>query len=140
MPQSNEQMGKLEIANRYMIGQSIETIANDMDMAPSLVKYTLTEDTVQDYLAKAASNKETQMHIRRIDRADTMMDAILDRIESFIRDENFTVDKRRDSHVSLIKDVLLNKLPTAINKAIGTAININLGNTTTNSPVDSALS
>lgn len=132
-------MGKLEIANRFMIGQTIEEIADGMDMAPNLVRYTLAEDTVQDYLAKSSNNKETQMHLRRISRADGIMDTLLDRIEEFIKDQDFTVDRWKDSHVSLIKDVLLNKLPTAINKAIGTAININIGSTTANTQTDSAL-
>lgn len=121
----------MEIVNRFLIGETPEYIAEQMSIGTDMVRYHLAEDSSQDYLAKSASNKEVQLHIKRIDRAGDMMDVLLDRIEKFIANEEFTVEKRKDSHVALVKDVLLNKLPTSINKAIGTAININLGWVTT---------
>ena len=124
---ANEQMQKMEIVNRFLIGKTPEEIGTDMGLSTQMVKYYLAQDSAQDYLAKSASNKEVQLHLKRIDRAGSMMDTLLNRIEDFIANEEFTVEKWKDSHVALVKDVLLNKLPTSINKAIGTAININLG-------------
>jgi len=126
----------LEIANRFLIGQSVEQISKDMGLSEDIIKYTLTQEKLQDYISKSASNKEIQLHLRRIDRATDMMDILLTRIEEFITDESIPISKWKDSHVSLMKDVLLNKLPSTINKAIGTAININLGWPTTQTSVN----
>lgn len=123
-----------------MLWHTTQDIANDLNIEESIVKYTLTQEKVQDYILKSASNKEMQLHLRRIDRADDMLDNLLNRIELFLEDESIPVSKWKDSHVSLIKDVVLNKLPSAINKAIGTAININLGWTTQQATVDNSLS
>jgi len=136
---ANEQIQKMEIVNRFLIGKTPEEIAEDMELSTQMVKYYLAQDSAQDYLAKSASNKEVQLHLKRIDRAGSMMDTLLNRIEDFIANEEFTVEKRKDSHVALVKDVLLNKLPTSINKAIGTAININLWWTTSSNTTEHPL-
>jgi hypothetical protein len=69
-----------------------------------------------------------QLHLRRIRRAGELLDPLLDRIEDLINDNEFPITKRKDSHVALMKDVLLNKLPSTIAKTIGLAIQMNFGN------------
>lgn len=118
----------LEIANKFLIGQPPKAIADSTGIDIGIVTYLLASEKVQDYIQRASSNEEVQMHMKRIKRAWTLMDDLLDKIEEMIVDPEFKAKDFRDSHVALLKDVFLNKLPLTINKSIQTAININFGN------------
>ena len=115
---------KLEIANRFLIWQDSHTISTVLNIPSSLITYWLASEQVQDYIQRAAGNQELQLHLKRLKRAEWLLDPLLNQIESLINNPDFPVEKRKDSHVSLIKDVLLNRLPTSINKIITTAIKI----------------
>ena len=115
------------IANSFLIGQKVETIAYQNNMTIDQVRRILADDNVQKYLDKASSNVEMQMHLKRIARADELMDSLLNKIEDFLADDTMPASKWKDSHVTLMKDVLLGKLPQTISKTIGLAIQMNFG-------------
>jgi hypothetical protein len=104
------------------------------------VKYILASDSVQKYLTTTSGNEEMQMNLKRIRRANGLQDTILDKIEAFLNDPEIPVARWKDSHVTLMKDVLLKQLPNTISKTIGLAIQMNFGkNQTTNDNVDDTL-
>jgi hypothetical protein len=119
---------ELQIANMFLIWQTEEQIAEQLNIPIVQVKRTLASDATQKYLDRTSSNTEMQLHLRRIRRAGELLDPLLDRIEDLINDNEFPITKRKDSHVALMKDVLLNKLPSTIAKTIGLAIQMNFGN------------
>ena len=124
------------IANSFLIGQKVETIAYQNNMTIDQVRRILADDNVQKYLDKASSNVEMQMHLKRIARADELMDSLLNKIEDFLADDTMPASKWKDSHVTLMKDVLLGKLPQTISKTIGLAIQMNFGKWGTHHEVD----
>lgn len=116
---------QLQIANMFLVGQTEDQIAEQLGLPVAQVKRSLASDDVQKYLDRTSTNTEMQIHLRRIKRAGELLDPLLDKIEWFIKDKDMPVYKRKDSHVALMKDVLLNKLPSTIAKTIGLAIQMN---------------
>lgn len=118
---------QLQIANMFLIGQTEEEISEQLNISVAQIKRSLASDDIQKYLDRTSSNTEMQMHLKRLKRAGEMLDPLLNQIELMINDPEFPIHKRKDSHVTLIKDVLLNKLPSTIAKTIWLAIQLNFG-------------
>ena len=124
-----DQEGKqaMKIANMFLIGTDENSIAEELNLDIMQVKYILASDSCQKYLTTTSGNTELQMNLKRIRRANELQDTIIDRVEAFLNDPEMPVAKWKDSHVSLLKDVLLKQLPNTISKTIGLAIQMNFG-------------
>lgn len=115
----------LTAANMFLFGKTHKEIAESMDTDETQVKWLLSQDNIQSYIEKTSSNKELAVHLKRIEKAGDLMDSLLDKIELMLDDPEFPMHQWRDSHVALVKDVLLAKLPNTMMKTIGLAINMN---------------
>lgn len=129
---SNSQLAREEnkaliAANMFLMWSTYAQIAEALDTDESQVKWLLSQDNVQSYIDKTSSNEELGVHLKRIKKAGELMDPLLTKIETFINDDKYPVALWKDSHVNLVKDVLLNKLPNTMLKTIGLAINMNMG-------------
>jgi hypothetical protein len=136
-PQNNWTLARQEnksliAANMFLMGSSYKQIAESLEVDESEIKWMLSQDNVQWYIDKTSSNEELAVHLKRIKKAWELMDPLLEKIDDFINDETYPVSKWKDSHVNLVKDVLLNKLPNTMLKTIGLAINMHVGNQQTN--------
>lgn len=116
---------QLQVANMFLVWQSEEQISEQLNIPLAQVKWILASDDVQKYLDRTSTNTELQVHLKRIKRAWELLEPLLDKIETFIKDQNIPVSARKESHVALMRDVLLNKLPSTIAKTIWMAIQMN---------------
>ena len=108
----------LTIANLFLIGKNELDIANELSLSEDEVKYILASDEVQKYLTNSSQNTELQLHLKRINRATELVDKLLDKVEAMINNNNFPMEIRKDSHVAIIKDILLQRLPNTISKTV----------------------
>ena len=60
---------QLQIANMFLIGQTEEEIAEQLNLPVAQVKWSLASDDVQKYLDRTSSNTEMQIHLKRLKRA-----------------------------------------------------------------------
>jgi len=117
---------QMEIANLFLIGMNEEQISKQTWIALSDVKFILADEKIQKYIQSAMNNEELQMHYKRLKRASSLLDSILNKIEDFVNDESMPVSKRKEQHVKLIKEFLYDKLPNVISKTVQTAIQVNI--------------
>jgi hypothetical protein len=117
----------LTIANLFLVGKTEEDISNELNISIDEVKYVLASDEVQKYLTNSSQNTELQLHLKRIKKANDLVDKLLEKVDDMINDDKFPMYMRKDSHVSIIKDVLLQRLPNTISKTVGLAIQMNFG-------------
>lgn len=127
IPANQEDIQALQIANLFLVWKSEEKISDELWIPEAQVKYILSGDAVQKYINTTTGNEELTMNLKRIRRANWLQDTIIDKIEEFLDDPEIPVAMRKDSHVSLLKDVLLKQLPNTIGKTIGLAIQMNFG-------------
>jgi len=123
----SEQTTQLKVANAFLIGETPEKISEDFDIPLEQVKYILADDKTQKYITTTSGNEELQMNLKRIRRATGLQDTIIDKLEEFLNNDAIPVYMWKDSHVTLLKDVLLKQLPNTISKTIGLAISMNFG-------------